>query len=663
MTSTRILLLSLLLLALLPDAVDAVDAGVGRWTPIGPDGGGISALAAAPNGRTLYAGTPAGGVFKSINGGRSWQPASSGLRGWVKDLDVEPAAPRTVYAATSEGLVRSDDAGASWVSLNAVLLPSPQEVIDVSTVAVDPSAPGTVYASPTGGNLVFRSTDHGASWQLAAAGLGARVLDLAVDSQRAGRLFAATLDGVFRSRDGGRTWVRSGLRGSSVSKVTIDPLQPDRLYAVTHVSDNHGIANVQMLWSDDGGRNWRFPRQDVIGFFEANVVADPFSPGTAYTGVAGVYTAGLFKTTDGGRNWLPVEGTGAAPVLVANPARPGVLFAGVGGSGPSAVLKSTDAGASWTPSGAGIRALEMRHVVVDPATPGVLYATTGCCGSQLWKTSDGGGHWQRIESAPRVPQYFALVPDPAAPGTLYLGTNNFLSRSTDGGATWTDLSFVEVKALALAPTGTLYAGFFNDPVTARSQDGGRTWETLEGATGFYTTEIDVAPGSPPVIYANGQIIGPVLDRVRRSEDGGATWTTVLDPQINHGAIEDIVVDPHDPRRVLVAFVEGDRNYQPERGRVYQTTDGGATWSLSRLAPHNPAPLSLAIDPQEPRRVYAGSTDGAVFVSEDGGATWESLSDGLPSADVVDLQTDPFHSGTVYAATVGGSVYALTRPPR
>ncbi|HVR98936.1 MAG TPA: hypothetical protein VMW27_20115 [Thermoanaerobaculia bacterium] len=646
MRPTRLPIPFLLLILL---CASALEAGVGRWTPIGPDGGSVTALAVAPNGRTLYAGTPNGGVFKSINTGRSWTVSSRGLRGVMRDLEVDPASPRTVYAATFEGLFRSDDAGGTWVSLTAALLPQPQERVAVRTVAVDPSAPGTVYASLDSLRLVVRSTDRGASWQIASAGLGAEALSLAVDPNRAGLLYAATPKGVFRSRDAGRTWFRQGLGGSYVLDVAVDSHRSSILYAGVLIPGNHGSNSVRTFASQDGGRTWTAPRQDISGFYSVDLVADPFTPDTAWAAVPG----GLFKTTDGGRSWQAAPGNAGGIVLAASPTRPGTLFAGGSVEGPGAVLKTTDGGASWAPAGPGITATFTLQVVPDPVAPGTLYVRLACC--SVWKTEDGGAHWRRLSSGLPSAGYPFLAVDPAT-STPYLSTNFGLYKSLDQGETWSSLWGMTPTALAFDPTspGTILAGLGAPQSIARSTDGGQTWSFPPSAAGLYTTVLAAALSSPQTVYANGLVLGPLLDRVRRSDDGGLTWTTVLAPGLNQGEVKDIAVDPIDPRRVLVAFTEGN----PTTGRLYRTTDGGATWTFSRLA--QPI-LSLALDPREPLRVYAGGAAGAAFLSEDGGETWSPLSDGLPPGNVLDLQVDPFDPDTVYAAVLGGSVYAFTLP--
>jgi photosystem II stability/assembly factor-like uncharacterized protein len=162
------------------------------------------------------------------------------------------------------------------------------------------------------------------------------------------------------------------------------------------------------------------------------------------------------------------------------------------------------------------------------------------------------------------------------------------------------------------------------------------------------------------VYANGFPDHTFhRDELRRSADGGASWTTILDLPIRDALITAVAEDSHNPQRLWVAFKELDANVEPSAGGIFSTTDGGANWKLTRLT-GNPPVFSLLLDSRRAGRIFAAAGVGTVFVSEDGGATWTSESGGLPPARVVDLQADPFAPGTIYAATVGGSVYKLMR---
>ncbi|HVR98930.1 MAG TPA: hypothetical protein VMW27_20085 [Thermoanaerobaculia bacterium] len=645
----RLLVLTLLLLSA------PLRAGENVWTPIGPEGGTVSALAFAPNGRTVYAGTSAGQVFKSINTGRTWSLTAPLLEGAVQDLETDPSQSARVYAATSKGIWRSDDAGRGWWYLTNNL-PGVQRSVNVLDVAVDPLSPNVVYLSVNSGFAgparVLRSTDRGTSWELAASGLPGIVRALAVHPRKRGVLFAATPSGVFRSGNSGRTWERSGLGGSDVVDVVIDPGEPSRLYAVRMVpsESSHVPPGPQVLFSEDGGGRWTPSSSTIDGVYEGHIAADPLSPGTAY--FFSQYSD-IYKTTDAGRNWTPSllreppsSVFSGVQTLTVSPVRPGTLLMGT--SGGQAILRSVNGGDTWSSSGSGLRALAINRVDADPTSPGVLYA-------DLWKTVDGGRTWSGPGSLPEETAG-GLTADAGRPSTLYLASYLFFFKSTDRGMTWTRIGRAPadaVQRLVLAAPGTLYAA--NLGGIYRSTDDGVTWQDLISTYFFDTRFLAVAPSRPSTLYAvNSEGLSFTL---LRSTDAGATWTTILQPG-QYRWIESLAVDPHDPDRVLVAFSRRDENIFPIGGGVYRTLDGGATWQLSRPGAGNPPAYSLLFDPRRPSRVYAG-TSGAVSVSENAGLTWGVLGTGLPDAMVLDLEVDPFDPDTIYAAT-GGGLYSLTR---
>src|SRR6266849_7519246 len=142
---TARMLFLMALVGLLP--VGRVQAGLNEWTSGGPEGGSIRVLVVDPQTpTTLYAGTP-GGVFKSANGGESWNPVNTGLSSSsVRALAIDPLTPATLYAGTSGGVFRSANGGGSWTAVNMGLTTT-----DVRALAIDPLTPATLYAGTNGG--------------------------------------------------------------------------------------------------------------------------------------------------------------------------------------------------------------------------------------------------------------------------------------------------------------------------------------------------------------------------------------------------------------------------------------------------------------------------------------------------------------------------------
>src|SRR4051794_26515452 len=137
---------SALILGVAVLAAAPLQAGVNRWTSIGPDGGSVTALAFSADGRTAWAGTKKLGVLRSADNGRTWTAAGLGQSGKVGDLAASPEAPDRVYAATSSGVFRSDDAGLHWAAINTGL-PTVNGRVDAVLVATEPTKPEAVWAA------------------------------------------------------------------------------------------------------------------------------------------------------------------------------------------------------------------------------------------------------------------------------------------------------------------------------------------------------------------------------------------------------------------------------------------------------------------------------------------------------------------------------------
>lgn len=294
------------------------------WVSQGLEGKTIYSLAIDPlTPTTLYAGVygDGGGVFKTTDGGWSWNAANKGLTSViVQSLVIDPKTPTTVYAGTgNSGVFKSTDGGGTWSKSNIGLKNS-----TVAALAIDPTTPTTLYAGTSGGG-VFKSVDGGANWSAANNGMtNAYVSALAIDPTMPTTIYAGTLDGVFKSVDGGANWssFNTGLADNHVIVLAIDPTTPTTIYAGANDS-------CCVFKSTDGGAKWSASYDDMD--WSSGILAlaiDPIKPTTIY---AGTFNLGVFKSTDGGENWSILKNGMSANVvnaLVINPKTPTTLYAG-----------------------------------------------------------------------------------------------------------------------------------------------------------------------------------------------------------------------------------------------------------------------------------------------------------------------------------------------
>ena len=642
-----LLLAGQLVLALAAGAGPA-RAGIDFWTPIGPDGGAILALAASPaQPGLLFAASNSAGVFRSEDGGSTWvHPSRSPWLGSFA-LIADPQAPGIVYSIDLTTLEKSVDAGTSWTALESV-------GASVYSLAIDPQSSGTLYAGL--GQGVAKSADGGATWTRLATGAGV-ITAVAVDPSRPSTVYALQLypRKLLRSLDSGATWVEVG-RGLPPATVflaqpvlAVDPATvPGTLYLAFLV--NGAAATYR---SADAGDSWQ-----------------PAGPGGYPLAVGrGVVYAGAVKSTDGGVTWTPAAASpGTAYVLAAAPGSSTTLYAGTS----QGVWRSGDAAASWQAASSGLNATRTQALAIDPLHPRILYvAEAGAVqGSGLLKSSSGGQRWRPV-GPPWLADYLGvLVIDPATTTTLYAGSGEGLAKSTDGGNSWEALTAPSgqgpcfgVRRLAIDPAqpATLYVATIglegrclNACLALKSTDGGESWRCLGLAAQI--SDIAVAASSPSTLYAMG---GGVF----KSLDGGLTWKEV-DAGLHisrHGgnAFMALAIDPTDANRVFVSQDLG----------VFRTTDGGRTWiELDHKLPIQPRDLfaaanALAIDPHVPAIVYAaGEWD--VYRSANGGQSWYPIVGGQPPVAFEPLAggmlvVDPRQPGKLYAGTLDTGIYTYT----
>jgi photosystem II stability/assembly factor-like uncharacterized protein len=631
-------------------------AGEGSWTSL-LDGGPVWALAAHPARRGwLFAGTKTSGIFRSKDGGATWQPARRGIEnGWVRAIAFDPVHANVLYAGLQDfnpSLFKSRDGGASWVPAGGG-----QPAGQTLALAVDPRNPRTVFA--TNGNQVFRSSDGGASWRVLDSGLPAGVINaLAIDPGPPDVLYAGA-SGVFRSTNGGASWTPAGPGPSQVAALAIVP----RSASVYAAADNG-------LWrSVDRGRTWI----RLLSVALSSVAVAPDSPEEVFAG-----GTDLWRSTNGGAAWqrANVDLQGFSVMAIAPvPGARGAVYAGaadpIGFSG--ALFKSGDRGANWTVSGGGLVDRSIIGFAADPAAPSTLYASDGDLG--LFKSADGGNHWSALTVPGLSPAAGRLAIDPTHPSTLYLVAGG-LFETTDGGATWQHLGTAPVprfppgsgqfdslslQGLAIDPSDPANLYGADGAALFKSSDGGQSWASVAQEQDFAVELFDVVvdPNAPATVYAAGAHFnaatsepdGPALVK---STDGGVTWASIA-AGLPAGLVRP-AVEPN-----------GSRLYAGTGGGLFVSGDGGSSWQ--RLAGITTEPVLAVAAPARGEVITVQAVAG-VHRSTDGGASWEALNRGLdrfPANLLVAVrepsprQSPPGSDVTLYLGLAGGGLQSFDVP--
>jgi photosystem II stability/assembly factor-like uncharacterized protein len=637
---------SLLALAL---AAPGLAAASSSWVPIGPPGGNVVALAAAPGG-IVYAGTFWGaGVFRSLDGGRHWSLASHGLPpDSVVALAVVPGRPGLVYAAISSTVALSTDGGDHWQPAGAGL---DSEGVRPAVPELAAAADGSAVYLVSSGGFLYKARPPGRSWTR----LGFPHLyptHLAVDPRRPSTLFVSVNQAIYRTTDAGESWSRLGdgvFPASKVPLVAVDPSQPGGLYALTDFP-------LALFHSADDGETWTThavplparnfqPSLAVLASGEV-LVAPRFGDGQA---------PAVLASADGGATWAAADGglDGTLDVLLAAPGERATLYAGEA----RGFWFSGDGGDHWHAANRGISAHLLSGLVVCPAgASSTLYSIS--LGFPLiaiperpvqFRRAAGGG-WQEVPGA-----YEVIGCDPLRPGVVYgSDTRNNLGglwKSFDGGLSWNPLGFPQnepILAFAIDPSSPriLYAGRAaaspSDQACQlrKSTDGGKTWACLPVRD---ANRLAVDPDLGSTLYllsGHGKLL--------TSRDGGATWNQDGQGLPSSLLVTDFVLDPSDSRRLYAAVATFNQT-----GAIYSSADGARSWTL--LARGLPGPVhSLVVDPRQPLTLYAGMPLAGVFRSTDGGRSFSRFEQGLPPGRFAGrLRFDPARPSILYANTSAG----------
>jgi len=623
-------------------------AGVNRWTPIGPETASVCELAVAPSRPgTVYAGLSRGGVYRSLDGGATWTAARERLplQNRICQIAVDAASPGTVYAGTQErGVWKTTDGGATWAQVNQGLPGHEGFFLPIHALKADPRTPGVVYAIAF--RTLFKTTNGGKRWVTMISGLPNGFPNLAIDPVKPANLYmtASASARVFKSKNGGVTWTSSaaGLPpGADIRDLEIDPKTPTALYLS---SSKDGVFK-----SIDGGRSWSLENAGLPG---PTVPADPLYGelvlvSTCRQQTLYVDTArGFYKTTNGAVTWnmstyVP-EGT---QVLEA---ASGTLLAGTAKHG---VFRSLNDVSTWTPSSRGLTAGNVSSLAVDFNAR--LYAVDS---RRLYQSSDGGASWAEVFFPETELGYGEFTGGLAlTPGIAYASSGVGVFRTTDGGVNWSFAGSVGcavpflLKVDPAHPT-TLFAGtsFTQECgcTTWKSVDGGADWTCIgSGLPSFSTLISAIDPFDPDHLFSLYE-----TSVIYESTDGGASWSQLARlPEFSNW----ITFDPVTPGRVYAASGAG----------ITRSEDGGHTWTeiVDELSQYVPVPI--VIDPVRPNVLYVGTRLEGVLKSTDSGATWNPLGPGLEGLVVTGIALDPQNRTVLYAATEGGGVMKITQRRR
>lgn len=657
-----------------------------KWRCIGPTRGGrVVAVAGDPSEPMIfYFGACAGGVWKTIDGGVYWRCVSDGFftSAAIGALAVARSDSNVIYAGTGEatirvdvsygdGVYRSTDAGRSWTHLGL------KETRHIGKICIHPYDPDIVYVAALGDAFgpneergVFRSKDGGKTWKkVLYRNPDSGAVDISMDPKNPRILFAATWQtrrsfwnlnsggpgsGIFRSLDGGDTWEelsgRNGLPGGVLGKigVSVSGAQGGRVYALIEAEGD----KIGLYRTDDYGDRWIqvSPNRDLIHrpWYYAHVFADTGHADTVY-----VANLQMWKSTDGGESFTELKTPhGDNHDLWIDPANPKRMIQGNDGG----ACVTFNGGRTWSSIYNQMTA-QFYRIDVDERHPYRVYATQqDSTAISVPSASEWGVITLGDCTYPGTGESGFIAVNPEDPDIVYCGAIG----SSPGGAAplqrydhrTRQIRIVNVwpeESIGIAPKNMRYRFAWTFPIA-------------------------FSPHDPRTLYAAG-------NHVFRSRDEGSSWTTISpDLSLNdpvrqddsgglltrenfgaevHATCASIMESPHRKGEIWVST---------DDGLVHMTRNNGAEWV--NVTPEVMPQLAYAgcveISSHEADTVYVAATrykladyQPYLFRTRDGGKSWQSIVGDFPKGEVTRVvRADPVRPGLLFVGTETGVFFSL-----
>ena len=640
------------------------------WEPLGPvewtsssynpGNGRVNTIALDPsNPEVIYVGTPASGLWRSMDDGDSWEALFTDLPSMgVSGIVVHPTGPDTIYIATgdgdgsdtySAGVLKSIDHGASWQSTG--LNWSLAQTRTTRALRMHPQDHNTLYCAASSG--IYRTVDSGETWQQLGAG---SFRDLEFRPGDPTIVYACT-DRFYRSTQSGTAFTTAGITGlpgqSEVGRMAIatSPANPLLVYVLCSNEDDNSFLGLYR--SLDGGSTFtlRSDSPNIFSYsddgdesggqawYDMALAVDPIDPDIVYVGGINVW-----KSIHGGNAWEIIShwtypsaiGYTHADIHSLDILN-GRLFCGSDGG----IHVTDDAGGHWEDRSQGLDITQFYRLGGSELAPDLIMAGAQDNGSYRY----GNGPWVHVYGADGM----EAAVDSEDPSILYASyQKGGLMRSDNNGADWTGIGenvddegpWVTPFELDRTQAGRIVAGFRNVWAT---DDRGENWYPLT----FWDEDASVrclaiAPSDDNVVYAARN------DRIERTLNAGMDWEDIL-PGLPDLSPTSIAVDPANPLHLWITF-SGAMQGQ----KVHESFNGGFAWTnRSANLPNVPA-NSVAVQPGSAGSLYLG-TDMGVYYTDDNLVGWEPYGIGMPNVVVSEVEVN-VTAGKLRAATFGRGIW-------
>ena len=550
----------------------------------------------------------------------AWKRISIGQefpRDNITAIVVNPKDPDVLYVGTDNaGIYKSVDGGLSWRPAHDGL-----GTASVYSLVIDPTDPNILYAGLILGG-VYKTLDGGDHWREANRGInspkdGWEWISLVImDHQNSRHLYYThAFDGIFETKNGGASWnnVQSSTCPQSTSNLIMHPDDPKILYATNLTED---LCRVGVYQSKDSGKTWELiqPMQQDIWF--GDLLAN--------------------NTTGFELNSHPY----GCDVTVKSPVNNQIIYCGKNNT----LLRSIDKGNSWEEIADGLGNASF-EIILDPVNPSVFYGESKKSadgGYNLYRSTDSGASWISLTD-------YDCNLDIDVSGTLYCWGWFSLYQNRSEEIYWDSIHLpADIQTASVNPyeVGEILVQASNQPApyVYLTIDAGSSWQETSGIRErLYDTRFYFHNTQDNLVYAVTN-----HEDIYRSLDNGISWSLCDGAGWYSRSDSRFAIDPNNVSRLFLAS---------QGSGVLLSTDDCTSWNASNDGLDNLFVNTLAIDPNNPNTVYAG-TDGGAYVSFDGGQTWGEINDGLLGATVVySIVVDK--DSNVYAATPYG-IFKLER---
>ncbi|MBT8189796.1 MAG: hypothetical protein KJO29_05165 [Bacteroidia bacterium] len=590
------------------------------WTLVGPDSvpagnngiGRINVIAVHPSDTSkIYAGTPAGGLWKSTDGGTSWTTNTDFLSNLgVSDIVFHPTHPDTMYMATGDrdhndtstfGILKSTDGGNTWTTTN--FQPSINNPFYlIHRILIDPSDGDIMIASTTSG--VYRTTDGWSTFTQVLANDCLRHMEFKPGDSNI--IYGTTSGNYCGGLNSVATYFRSTDNGVTWSQITLPNTSDPQRIGIGVTAANPSVLYLFAAYNDSNHTN------DFLA---------------------------LYKSTDSGATVSEVS-VNTTPVMgsqqwydwsfTVSPTDENLLFGGGVG-----LRKSTDGGVNWSNSGTGVH---VDHHFAQYFGNKLYVGSDG----GIWYSSDDGGNWTDLNDGLAITQYYRIS-NAETDNSIMLAGSQDNGTHQKNGSNWTFELGGDGTDNAIDPLDKdnlfisyQYGNFY------RSTNGGSSFSPMidnstTGINGAWITPIKIDPNNTNIIYTG-------YDRIWKSTDDGVSWTDPSGSALTSG-----------PSIQYIDIAKSNSNYLyvTDYSKVWKSTDAGASWI--EVTDPGSSIRWIEIDPTDETHLWVCSNNN-VYESSDEGTTWINITGSLPDVDMNTIVYDEGSNENLFIGTDLGVYY-------